>query len=209
MLLRLFEIIYPNKCEVIKLPSNEYFYPIFKNGSTSVSEYARQTNSKFLINEQLSKLDTINIVLRDPNERYLSGIKTFVNNTKKENPNLDILTILWAAENYLFLDRHYAPQLSWLINLHKYSKTAKLRLHGMSHLRQFTPLHMIPTNNEIQFHPDDIERIKNNVHNEMYLRLDNLLYNLIGKELTFSEILTHLELTDNIAFQKLQCIALD
>jgi len=36
-----------------------------------------------------------------------------------------------------------------------------------------------------------------------------LLINLIGKELTFNEVLSYLKQQDKIAFQKLQCIALD
>jgi hypothetical protein len=208
MLNRLDDIIYPNRCEVIEIEaSHRYIYPIFKNGSSSVTEYAQLQNYKILFNEQLKNIDTIDVVLRNPLERYLSGIKTFVHNTKRDNPQLDVNTILFFAENYLFLNRHYAPQLSWLINLNRYTD-AKLRLCGMRSLLDYTPLNVkLPEN--IYFNDDLKQRLSNNIHNEMYLRLDNLLLDLIGQEVTFKEVLAYIESKDKMAFQKLKCIALD
>ena len=120
---------------------------------------------------------------------------------------MDVDTILYFAENYLFLNRHYAPQLSWLINLSRYAD-AKLRLHSMEALSTFTPLTWTPPK-DIQFDQTVLDKLSNNVHNEMYLRLDNLLLQLIGQELTFKEILAYLKQQDPQAYQKLQCIALD
>lgn len=207
MLSRLDEIIYPNRCEVLEIvPSQRYIYPIYKNGSSSITEYAKQQNYKIYFNEQLKRITTIDVVLRNPLERYLSGIKTFVHNTKRDNPGLDENTILFFAENYLFLNRHYAPQLSWIVNLSRYTD-AKLRLVGMESLLDYTPLSISPAEN--MFFTDELkEKLSNNIHNEMYLRLDNLLLNLIGQEVTFKEILEHLK-QDPVAYQKLKCIALD
>lgn len=208
MLSRLDDIIYPNRCEVIQLAPQRFFYPIYKNGSSSVSEYAQQQNCKILINQQLSKIDSIDIVLRDPTSRFLSGIKTYVYLTKKEHPELDALTILWFAENYLFLNRHYAPQLSWLINLNRFTN-AKLKFYSMDQLNTFTPLNVQPIEDISFVGSNDLQRLSNSIHNEMFIRLDNLLLDLIGQELTFSEVLAYLESKDKQAFQKLKCIALD
>ena len=208
MLSRLDDIIYPNRCEVIEIEaSHRYIYPIFKNGSSSLLEHARQQNYKILINEQIERAPIIDVILRDPLSRYISGTQTFVHDIKKENPTLDVDTILYFAENYLFLNRHYAPQLSWLINLSQYAD-AKLRLHSMEALSTFTPLTWTPPK-DIQFDQTVLDKLSNNVHNEMYLRLDNLLLQLIGQELTFKEILAYLKQQDPQAYQKLQCIALD
>ena len=208
MLSRLDDIIYPNRCEVIEIEASQrYIYPIFKNGSSSLIEHARQQNYKILINEQIKRAPIIDVILRDPLLRYISGVQTFVHDVKKENPKLDVDTILYFAENYLFLNRHYAPQLSWLINLSRYTD-AKLRLHNMDALSTFTPLTLKPHEN-IQFDQAVSDRLSNNIHNEMYLRLDNLLLQLIGQELTFKDILTYLKQQDPQAYQKLQCIALD
>lgn len=207
MLSRIDDFIYPNRCEVIELASQRFVYPIFKNGSSSIREYALQQKYKIHFNEQLKNISTIDVVLRDPLERYLSGIKTFVHNTKRDNNELDTTTILYFAENYLFLDRHYAPQLSWLINLNRYTD-ARLRLVGMESLLDYTPLDIKPPEN-MYFKDELKERLSNNIHNEMFIRLDRLLLELIRQELTFKEILEYLKQKDPVAYQKLKCIVLD
>jgi hypothetical protein len=197
MLSRLDDIIYPNRCEVIEIEASQrYIYPIFKNGSGSITEYAKIQKLKILINEQIRKLSDINVIIRNPQERFISGFNTYIYNTKQENPQLDLDTIIYFAETYLFLNRHYAPQFSWIINLTRYAgKNTKLHLYGMESLKEFTPLSINPT--EIMLlSPDVIDRLKSNIHNEIYLRIDNLLLSLIGQALTFDEILKYLKEKD-------------
>jgi hypothetical protein len=210
MLSRIDDFIFPNRCEVIEIiPSQRYIYPIFKNGSSSLYKYAMLQQCKILINQQINKVDTIDVIIRNPVERFVSGINTFVYNTKISNPTLDIDTIIYFAETYLFLNRHYCPQLSWLINLSKYTKKeAKLCINGMEMVSKYTVLHIKPPEENL-LTTTVIERLTNNVHNEMYIRLDNLLLDLIGKELTFTEILEYIKTHDVFAYTKLKCIALD
>jgi hypothetical protein len=210
MLSRLDDIIYPNRCEVIEIEASQrYIYPIYKNGSSSLMEYAKHQNYKILLNEQIKRISIIDVILRDPMSRFLSGVNTYVYNTKQANPQLDVDTIIYFAENYLFLNRHYAPQLSWIINLSKYTNTmAVLQLHDMSILDKFTPLSIKP-NETNMLSEEVISRLKNNIHNEMYQRLDHLLLELVGKEVTVNEILAYLKQQDPQAYQKLSCIALD
>lgn len=210
MLSRIDDIIYPNRCEVIEFTDPQRFvYPIFKNGSTSIIAYAKQQNYKTLINEQIKRILTIDVVLRNPMDRFLSGFNTYIYNTKQSNPQLDVDTIIYFAENYLFLNRHYAPQLSWIIHLSKYTNNqAVLHLHDISSLNGFTPLSIKP-NEANMLSPEVVNRLKNNIHNEMYQRLDHLLLELVGKEITVNEILAHLKAQDPIAYLKLSCIALD
>jgi hypothetical protein len=210
MLSRIDEIIYPNRCEVIEfLDPQRFVYPIFKNGSTSLVLYAREQGFKRLINEQIKRIPKIDIVLRDPIERFISGFNSYVYNTKEENPQLDVDTIIYFAEKYLFLNRHYAPQLSWLINLSRYTnKTTSLRLHDMTILSKLTPLNSSPPEEKI-LTLEVIDRLKNNVHNELYLRLDQLVLELIGQEVTLNEILDHIKSQDSTAYSKIKCIVLD
>jgi hypothetical protein len=210
MLSRIDDIIYPNRCEVIEIEASQrYIYPIYKNGSTSLNEYARRQGFKILFNEQIKRAAVIDVILREPMQRFISGINTYVYNIKQENPNLDVDTIIYFAENYLFLNRHYAPQLTWLINLSKFTnKHTGLRLHGMSALNTFTPL-STKHNETNMLSTEVVDRLKNNLHNEMYLRLDHLVLELIGKEITFSEVLEYINNKDPHAYSKLKCIALD
>jgi len=210
MLSRIDEIIYPNRCEVIEfLAPQRFVYPIFKNGSSSIREYATQQNYKILINEQIKKLSTIDVILRDPTTRFISGINTFVYNIKRDNPNLDIDTIIYFAENYLFLNRHYAPQLGWLFNLKKYLHiNTKLKLHDMGALSSFTPLAIKPLEDNL-LNNQIVERLKSNIHNEMYIRLDSLLLQLAGREMTIIDIMAYLHEQDPTAYLKIKCTVPD
>jgi hypothetical protein len=210
MLSRIDEIIYPNRCEIIEFMNPQRFvYPIFKNGSSRLFDHAREQNLKVLINEQIKKVPVIDVLLRDPISRFISGFNTFVYNTKQENSNLDVNTIIYFAENYLFLNRHYAPQLSWLINIKRYMGIqSKFKFHDMSMLPTFTT----STNNPAEdkwLDDATIERLKNNIHIEMYIRLDSLIYQLVGKEMTFVDVMGYLHDQDPAAYSKIKCIALD
>jgi len=197
MLSRIDDIIFPDRCEVIEIEASQrYIYPIFKNGSSSLNEYAQAQKLKILFNEQSRKLSDINVIIRNPRERFISGFNTYVYNTKQENPELDVDTIIYFAETYLFLNRHYAPQFSWLINLTRYiSKTTKLHLLGMDSLKEFTPLN-IKLKETMLLSAEVIDRLNSNIHNEMYLRIDNLLLTLVGESMTFDEILKYLKEKD-------------
>jgi len=210
MLSRLNDIIYSNRCEVIEIePSQRYIYPIFKNASGSIREYALDQNRKFFFNEQLRKIKIIDIIIRDPLSRFLSGFNTFIWNTKQDNPNLDIDTIIYFAETYLFLNRHYAPQITWLVNLSKYlDKNAKLWLRGMDSINEYTRWTILPNEEKI-LSKEVSDRLTANIHNQPYLKLDNLLLELINQQLTFKEIMAYIEHQDPVAYSKLSCIALD
>jgi hypothetical protein len=210
MLSRIDDIIYPNRCEVIEIePSQRYIYPIFKNASGSIKNYAIDQKYKFLLNKQIHKIKTIDVVLRDPLSRFISGINTYVFNTKRDNPELDLNTIIYFAENYLFLNRHYAPQIIWLIHLSKYlNNDTKLYLRGMDAVTEYTPLVHLPPEGKI-LSDKIINRLKTNIHNQVYLKLDNLLLELVDQKLTFKEILLHIKQQDMVAYSKLSCIAPD
>jgi len=197
MLSRIDDIIFPDRCEVIELASQRYIYSIFKNGSSSINEYAQAQKCKILFNEQIRKLTDINMIIRNPQERFISGFNTYVYNTLRDNPQLDLDTIIYFAETYLFLNRHYAPQFSWLVNLTRYvdKNTTKLHLHGMDSLKEFTPLIISPPEKKI-LSQEVVDRLNTNIHNEMYLRIDNLLLSLVGQAMTFNEIIKHLKEQD-------------
>lgn len=208
MLSRIDDFIYPGRCEVIEFGPQRFFYPIFKNASTSIIEHAKQTNLKFLINNQISKCKSIDIILRDPQERFISGVSTYVHNLLAENPDLDRTTIFYFVENYLFLDRHYAPQISWIVHLNKYmSEECKLNIQGMKSVVDYTPYQILKNENKI-LTAEEINRLSNNIHNQIYKNIDTYLMQLVDKSLTFSEILDYIKSKDLVAYSKL-CTALD
>jgi len=104
-------------CDVIKFSDEQYFYPIFKNGRSSLTVYARRNNLPLLKNKQISNLKKIIVFLRSPEERFVSGVHTFFYLANKES--IDEIT-LKKIESFDIIDRHFVPQYLWLLHLHKY-----------------------------------------------------------------------------------------
>lgn len=202
MLSGLDDVIYPNRCEVIEIkPSQRYIYPIFKNARSSLIEEAHFQKYKILFNEQLKRINSIDVILRNPEERFISGVNTFVWNLITEYPNFSKDTILYFVENYLFLNRHYAPQLSWLINIFRYTlEDTKFNIVGMDKLSEYTSLHVIPSSEDKILDQATITRLKNNIKNEHYQKLDRALLGLIGNSWTRKQILAHLMNREPTAF---------
>lgn len=104
-------------CEVIKFNDNQFFYPIFKNGSSSLKKYAEKNNLLLLKNKEISNLKKITVFLRSPIERFVSGVYTFFYLTNKQ---LVDETTLKRIESFDITNRHFVPQYLWLLHLHKY-----------------------------------------------------------------------------------------
>jgi hypothetical protein len=195
-------IIFPDRCEVIELvPSQRYVYPIFKNGQTSLVGYAKKYKCKILINEQIKKVKSIDVVLRDPQQRLVSGINTFIQMTLRDYPELDIETVSWFARNYLFLNRHYAPQFFWIVNLARYlGDDTKLNFLSMDHLDQLAKINTKPTGiNPIT--EQLLSQIQSMSLSEMYIRVDQVLVNCIGQSLTFQQLVCLIKQIDPQAYE--------
>lgn len=111
--------IITSKCEVIKLDNKTIVYPIFKNGSSSLDLYAYQNNLSRYFNKSISKFKNIIVFLREPNERFISGVHTFF--YKNNSKHID-KKVLKSIENFSIVDRHFVPQYFWLLHLFKYYK---------------------------------------------------------------------------------------
>ena len=106
-------------------------YPIFKNGRTSLYHYGLEKQAETFINEQLKSLKHIHVFLREPNERFISGVNTYI---EFENLGSQEDTILKQIEEMKICDRHFVPQYFWLMHLSKYFK-GSVRLATIKELR--------------------------------------------------------------------------
>jgi hypothetical protein len=201
MLSHLDRIIFPDRCEVIEvIPSQRYVYVIFKNGYASFSSYQKTNPRRIFINQQIQKLTNIDVIVRDPQDRLISGINTFIQHTIRDNPDLDPTTVEWFALNYLCLNRHYASQFSWLLNLARYLKVdTKLNFLSMDAVGEITgfnikPRGVLPVSTEL------IEKISLIKNNEMYNRIDTVIFDCIGQTMTFAQLLQHIKTTDPDAY---------
>ena len=202
MLSHLDRILFPDRCEVIEVvPSQRYVYVIFKNGHSSFDSFKIKNPCRILINQQIQRLNSIDVIIRNPHDRLVSGINTFIQHTLRDNTSLDPNTVEWFALNYLSLDRHYALQFTWLLNLARYlNPTTKLNFLPMSVIGELTgkdskPEGVLPANNAL------IEKILSIKNNEMYQRVDTTIFKCVGQSLTFKELLQHIKTADPAAYE--------
>ena len=202
MLSHLDRIIFPDRCEVIEvIPSQRYVYVIFKNGHTSFFTPQKRNNWPIRINQQIQKINSIDVIIRNPTERLVSGINTFIQHTLRDNPGLDPSTVEWFALNYQSLNRHYVSQFVWLLNLSRYlNPNATLNFLPMSAIGEITgrdakPKGVLPATNELIA---EIHQIQNN---EMYQRIDAVIFECIGQSLTFKELLQQINTVDPAAYE--------
>lgn len=101
---------------VIGFSDKMFVYPIFKNARTSLEEYARKKELPVYVNEEINKLSNVTIYLREPIERFVSGVNTYF--YQEQLPLLS--QTLTDIEHKRLVNKHFAPQYIWLFALHKY-----------------------------------------------------------------------------------------
>lgn len=118
------------ECIVIKV-GNHYVYPIYRNGSTSLFD----SQTELYRNHEIENLEDIQILIRDPEDRFISGIKQygFFN-------NLETQQVWQDAKNGHLVDRHFAPQAMWLVHLFKFYK-GMVTLRHFDYIKELTPKH--------------------------------------------------------------------
>ena len=184
--------LFPNLCEVVSLPlHNQWVYLIQKNGNTSLRYQQRRDNLKVFSNNEIQALDYVDVYIRNPRDRYVSGINTYLQHLQRDYPELDSSTAFWFAKQYKFLNSHYLPQFHWLANLARYLRSdAKIRL------RNFKDFASIAERNDrarvIPPTDDFINQLMTDNHNiELWLFLDQVLLDLSGSMFTWDELLEH------------------
>ena len=145
MILQHWNKLLTTECKAIKIPwptkvtasgtqltaDGFVIYPIFKNGRTSLYHYGLEKQAETFTNKQLKNLKHIHVFLREPNERFISGVNTYI---EFENLGSQEDTILKQIEEMKICDRHFIPQYFWLMHLSKYFK-GSVRLATIKELR--------------------------------------------------------------------------
>ena len=185
--------LFPTLCEVVEMPlHNQWVYLIQKNGSSSLRIQQSRDNLAVFTNDEISALDYVDVYVRNPRARYVSGINTYLQHLQRDHPELDYSTAFWFAQRYKFLNTHYLPQFYWIANVSRYlRKDTKIRLRNFKEFGQITDLNLKPkavTSPTKQF----VEMLFKDDHNiEFWLYLDQILLNLAGQEMTWTELLQY------------------
>jgi hypothetical protein len=181
MLSYLDPVLFPDECEVLEMGFGNFVYPIFKNGSSSL----RAENPVIITNKKIRAIANITVYLREPFERYVSGVQTYL----RHNPHLDRATALTMIDEYLFLNRHFALQFHWLMNLKRYYD-GWLTFKSMEELGNITE----NTWNALERDQTLLEYFQPNIKLQFYLELDKFLLKYVGQTVKFSHILAELRI---------------
>lgn len=106
--------------KVIQFTSTAFIYPIFKNGYTSLRNYAERNKCKILLNEQVNRCNTITVYIREPMERFISGVNTYIYFEQEKDPTIEYDGILNKIENKEVTDEHFMTQFDWIKRLGEY-----------------------------------------------------------------------------------------
>jgi hypothetical protein len=174
-------ILFPDQLKVYELTPGQYVYPIHKNASSTIGKVAIRELNYFEIRE----LNTIDIYLRDPFERYVSGVQTYL----RHHPELDRETALRFIEEFLFLNNHFSLQFHWVVNLSRMTD-AWLHFRHVDELNSVT--HEVW--NALTRDQTLVDRFQ--THNKLhyYLQLDKILYEeFMGKTVPIRAISKHIK----------------
>jgi hypothetical protein len=184
-------ILFPDECEVLEVSVDHYVYPIFKNGSSGLKEKALRT----LTTDQVAELGNVNIYVREPFERYVSGVQTYL----RYNPNLDRITALTMIDEYLFLNRHFSPQFHWVMNLQRFNPDIWMTFKSMSDLND----NVDETWNTISRDQTLLDYFKENEKLQFYLLLDKVLvHEFVGQTVKFKQIIKHIKQVHPLLYEE-------
>ena len=106
-------------------------YPIFRVGFTTLSSVCERK----YVNKQIAECKHIDVMIRDPGDRFVSGINEY----SRQN-NLDVKETWKLVEQDKLVDRHFAPQYMWLLHLYKFYK-GTVTILPFDHIKQITSVH--------------------------------------------------------------------
>ena len=182
--------LFPEKCEVVEVPlHSQWIYCIQKNGNSSLHAQQTQDSLAVFVNEQIRELEYVDIYIRNPRARYVSGVNTYLQQLMRDTQGLDYNTAFWFVKRYKFLNTHYLPQFHWIANLSRYlNKSTKLRFRDFKDFGSVVDFQeragIVPPSMEFVN-----QLLDNNPGIDLWLQLDRVLLNLAGQQLTWNELL--------------------
>lgn len=182
-------ILFPDDCEIVEIPShNQKVFLIEKNGSSSLRKAAYHLRLNILKNQELFDLDKVDVYIRNPRDRYVSGVKTYLEHLHRDHPKLDQNTAKWFVKEYPFLNRHYLPQFHWLLNLRRFiNGNCQIRFHDFNDFGNITSVH----ENASIIDSTLTQELLSQTNIELWIYLDQILLDLAGNSMTWEMLVDH------------------
>ena len=144
--------------QVIQIKEDLFVYPIFKNGSSSLKQYAKRNKCKMLFNEQVRRCETITTYIREPKERFVAGVHSYIAFERRKDPNLDYDQVLEQIKTKGLTNEHFVQQFWWLNGLARYY-SGKIKFENSRQLLNLIPDRKIPHLEFPEITPEQHEKI--------------------------------------------------
>jgi hypothetical protein len=144
-------------------------YPIFRVGSTSL----KAASDRVYVNEDIRSCKHINVMLRDPGERFISGLNEY-----SRIHSMDIKETWHLVKQGKLIDRHFSPQYIWLLHLYKFYR-GEVTLRSFDFINNITDIHR---------RKDSTTKKKIPVLKE-YIKIDQRIMKHIGQRLEIGKII--------------------
>ena len=90
---------------------------------------------KKYVNEEIRACNNIDILIREPEARFVSGVNEYC----RQN-NLDVKSTWNLINEGKVYDRHFTPQYVWLLHLYKFYK-GFVTIRPFTHISNITDVH--------------------------------------------------------------------
>jgi len=173
--------LFPDQYKIYELTTNQFVYPIYKNASSTMNKIALRHVPYY----QHADIKTVEVYLREPFDRYVSGVQTYLNH----RDDLDRETALKMIEEFLFLNSHFSLQFHWIVNLARHCD-AWMYFRHIDELRDTTS----EVWNTLSRDQNLLDRFSENRKLHYYLMLDKIIYeNFIGRTVSFRRVCEYIE----------------
>lgn len=180
--------LFPPTVQIIELPDSRVVYNIHKNGS-SLLNFGK---TRDLNESEIAKLDIVDVFVREPYQRFLTGVSTYA-----KMIDIDVGELAKVINDVYFINNHFCPQLFWIINLQRFTQ-AKIRINRISELLNLTKEIV----NEGSAYQELDKYFKHNQQLKYYIELDCVLWeNFIGQTVSYDDIIHTLKNNYNELYQ--------
>ena len=114
-------------------------YPIFRVAQSTLMSVC----DRKYINKEIDYCNHVNIIIRDPETRFVSGVHEYCRQNK-----LDVSDTWKLVIEGKVVDRHFAPQYIWLLHLYKYYK-GFITIRPFKHISNITDVHIHKSKSKI------------------------------------------------------------
>ena len=119
-----------NDCTVVRIGTH-VVYPIHRVGHTSLMYAADEKYT----NDQIATLTHIDVLWRDPNQRFVSGVNEY-----SRQQGMEVSQVYDRINKDNLVNSHFMPQYLWLMNLYRFYK-GEITFKPFEYIGNITDVH--------------------------------------------------------------------